>query len=755
MCFHRNHVLTPEELDYHIRVEGGLVVDAPDAPAAEAAGSSDTQVDSSNAVVQRNSDVREGIDALLSMARGAAVVPGSQVSGALDEEKTIVTGAATAGFQTTDADADADKQPNVIPTSAETAQNQTAEKQSTTGETTEREEPKDQEVKEEKDDDDEDLQLKVPQSSPLRSKYKLWIDPVSKKTRKLFPCEHCKNLFLTLAKLIRHMPTHTGVFPFLCPLCPSSFKTSHELTKHDKRKHRSTASTGFPGAQYQCQQCAVAYHTRNALERHINNHGNDSRQPRASYVLKRKASNNRLVRTYPCPHCPQEFHKAAEFEGHLASHTGIKLYICRLCDKRFGNEAYLKKHMLRHSLAKSYICALCGAAFKTSSGLYTHEHSVHIDTKDFVCEVCGKEFKMKWSMKEHLRMAHSDYVLPKGQTSNWQCSYCGGFLPSDIMFRIHEKLHITDKPFKCRLCPASFKYRAARLSHERREHEGVVQDPRLVIPRTPSQPVKRSADQQKSAPVRSIEETPSSQYMEGMYYPQHVPQHPLPPAQSFIQQHLLQQQQQNVPSPPDNSREPTPSHNLTSEVVASHPSVVSALISHYTSPPAHTSIPSDNYHGSSRVSTPNTFSHPEQSSTASNLQPVYSSSHILPAAAAAASVLYDTSYYMAAAAHLSPPQPALPSSSVPISLPPLSAPSSLPPLSAPSPALSTPAQPAHQPPPPPAPTAAPAQQPAADNPRSTPQPLPPNLPSVCSICNLTFDNQAALWNHMAVIHNIL
>ena len=634
------------------------------------------------------------------------------------------------------------------------------------------------------DEDEDDGELPAPQASPLRTKYKLWVDPVSKKTRKLFPCEHCNNLFYSLPRLIKHMPEHTGVFPFLCPLCPSSYRSQHMLTKHDKRRHKGTASIGFKGAQYQCQQCAVAYHTRNALQRHINNHSNDSRVPRANYVLKRKG-NKRLVRTYPCPHCELEFQKYADFEGHLASHTGIKNYECRLCKRRFGNEAYLKRHMMRHKTEKSYVCTLCGGAFKTSSGLWIHKHSVHVDSEDYVaCEVCGKTFKTKWSMKEHLRMAHTDYVLPHGQTSNWQCQYCGGYLPSELLFKIHEKHHVTDRPFKCRLCPATFKYTSARLSHERREHEGGVQDPRLVMPRTPTHPgqVKKPVERQepKQAPVRNVDETSSSsQNMEGMYYPQHAPQHPLPPPQSFMQQHFqqlqqqqlqqLQQQQQqqqqpqqpqqqhNQPSPHQHSREPTPIRNLPSvPVVTSHQSMLSVMTSHYsnTPTPSHTPTPTDSYHRNSRAQTPNTFTHPEQSSTPVNLQPVYSSSHILPAAAAAASVLYDSSYYMAAAAgaHLAPPPPppAHPTHQSPL-------PTSLPPHPMPpaSPALSAPAQPAHQPPPPPAPAVAPAQQPAGDNARSTPQPLPPNLPSICSICNLTFDNQPLLWNHMAVVHNLM
>ena len=821
MCMHRWYEITPKEMEYHVKNEGGLLVDAPNPPeASEGAEKNSVQVDSTS------SDVREGIDALLSMAQGAggAGNDAQQVEGDLDgagEEKMPVdTAAASAGLTTT-ASVIAEKQSANSPTAENVtarAEDLGADKAMKEGETTKKKgEPEDEaHPEQEEEEEGELLPPKIESRFAVKAKYKIWVDPVTKKTRKLFPCEHCDSLFMALPKLITHLPTHTGVFPFLCPLCPSSFKTKNELTKHDGCKHRGGARAGFPGAQYQCQQCSVAYHTKNALQRHISNHGNDSRIPKAKYVLKRKK--NRLVRSYPCPHCPAEFNKASEYEGHLVSHTGVKHYQCRLCNKKFGNECYLKKHMLRHGDARTYVCSLCGAGFKTSNGLYTHEHTVHVDTKEFVCEVCGKEFKMKWSMKEHLRVAHVDYVLPRGQTSDWQCSYCGGFLPSETLFKIHEKGHVTDKPFKCRLCPASFKYRAARISHERREHEEVVQDPRLVAPKTPTRPpqVKKPVERQeyKSSTVRHTNETTSSSQHteEHLYYPQHVPQHPLPPAQSFMQQHFQQLQQQTLPLPHDHSREQTPIRNLPSvPVVTSHQSMLSVMTSHYsnTPTPSHTPTPSDNFHVNRGIPTTNVFSHPEQSSAPTNLQPVYSSSHILPAAAAAASVLYDSSYYMAAAAgaHLAPPPPPAHPSSLPSSLPSLSpslttlvqahqlqqtdnnratpqpshsatpqpphSAAPQPPHSAtlqpshsttprpshsatPQPSHSTNPQPSHSATPQPSHSATPQpSHSATPQPSQSGTPQPSHVPILCSICNLTFDSQPALWNHMAVIHNLV
>ena len=175
--------------------------------------------------------VQQGIDALLSMAAGEGA--GSAQIANDKKEEGVLYNASTVGEVITEKDGE-----NSLP-------------------------------------DEESKDTESMSVSPLRARYKLWVDRLSKKKRKLYPCDHCGNLYLTLARLIRHMPSHTGVFPYRCPLCTASFRTKDEMTKHDRRKHKRTASTGFPDGKYQCNICSISYHSKSALDKHVSNHSNE------------------------------------------------------------------------------------------------------------------------------------------------------------------------------------------------------------------------------------------------------------------------------------------------------------------------------------------------------------------------------------------------------------------------------------------------------------------------------------------------
>ena len=53
----------------------------------------------------------------------------------------------------------------------------------------------------------------------------------------LFPCNVCKKKFRSNADLVRHSRVHTGVKPFTCDLCNTSFTLKGSLTTHMMRVH--------------------------------------------------------------------------------------------------------------------------------------------------------------------------------------------------------------------------------------------------------------------------------------------------------------------------------------------------------------------------------------------------------------------------------------------------------------------------------------------------------------------------------------
>lgn len=79
----------------------------------------------------------------------------------------------------------------------------------------------------------------------------------------------------------------------------------------------------------------------------------------------------------------------------------------------------------------NFLCVVCGKEFKSGEGLKNHTKSVHKKEFRFTCEICDKGFNGLWNYRGH--MATHDKTLEE----------------------------------RCGSCPATFKYKSSRLSHEK------------------------------------------------------------------------------------------------------------------------------------------------------------------------------------------------------------------------------------------------------------------------------------------------
>ncbi|XP_055992645.1 zinc finger protein 784 [Sorex fumeus] len=84
-------------------------------------------------------------------------------------------------------------------------------------------------------------------------------------------------------------------------------------------------------------------------------------------------------------------------------------------------------------------CALCPAAFQLVSELLFHEHG---------------------------HLAGAEGGGPAGNPS--QCHVCGHHCPGPASLRTHYSLHTAERPYRCMLCPLSFKAPALLLRHQHR-----------------------------------------------------------------------------------------------------------------------------------------------------------------------------------------------------------------------------------------------------------------------------------------------
>ncbi|ORY87140.1 hypothetical protein BCR37DRAFT_376547 [Protomyces lactucae-debilis] len=138
-------------------------------------------------------------------------------------------------------------------------------------------------------------------------------------------CERHQRPFTQRQKMMRHLVTHTGDRPFVCPECG-----------------------------YQCSEECV-------LEQHMRTHTGE--------------------RPFACTLCGKAFSASTALSVHMRTHTGYKPLVCKFpgCGKRFSESSNLAKHMRTHSAQKSYACSVpgCNKAFQRPDQLKRHVSKLH------------------------------------------------------------------------------------------------------------------------------------------------------------------------------------------------------------------------------------------------------------------------------------------------------------------------------------------------------------------------------------------
>ena len=80
----------------------------------------------------------------------------------------------------------------------------------------------------------------------------------------------------------------------------------------------------------------------------------------------------------------------------------------------------LYTHIQNKHKEKIYLCNLCNTEYKSKSGLYHHNRSVHNEQgKDYKCQLCDLTYKIKSHLKGHIKRTHL-----KDLKQNYNCKIC-------------------------------------------------------------------------------------------------------------------------------------------------------------------------------------------------------------------------------------------------------------------------------------------------------------------------------------------
>ncbi|XP_060575809.1 zinc finger protein 239-like [Ruditapes philippinarum] len=192
-------------------------------------------------------------------------------------------------------------------------------------------------------------------------------------------CSYCGKI-LKPHRMKKHVISHTEDRPFLCDLCPKSYKYENHLKTH-KASHQDVKP-------YYCEICGKGYETITRLRHHSMINHSDSRP-------------------CVCNVCGASFISNYRLNRHMRMHTGEKSVQCDLCGMGFSTRYNLNIHIQGvHKRDRRFTCAECGKTFMTNYQLKVHKMK-HTGERPYKCAVCKAEYIERKELRRHLKKQHN------------------------------------------------------------------------------------------------------------------------------------------------------------------------------------------------------------------------------------------------------------------------------------------------------------------------------------------------------------
>ncbi|CAL8319830.1 unnamed protein product [Arctogadus glacialis] len=290
-----------------------------------------------------------------------------------------------------------------------------------------------------------------------------------------FICNQCGAKYTSLDLFQTHLKTHLdGLQPQLtCPQCNKEFPNQESLLKH-VTVHFTITST-----YYICESCDKQFTSVDDLQKHL--------LDMHTFVFFR------------CTLCQEVFDSKVSTQLHLAvKHSNEKkVYRCTSCNWDFRHETELQlhvKHSHLESQGRAHRCIFCGESFGTEVELQCH---ITTHSKKFNCRFCSKAFHAIVLLEKHLREKHCVFE-GKAQNCGANGSTTGvveGQPKEDVELQglltnshgqgavgatvvesqnsrdgSEEEVDTADPMFGCDICGASYTMDSLLTNHQLRDH---------------------------------------------------------------------------------------------------------------------------------------------------------------------------------------------------------------------------------------------------------------------------------------------
>lgn len=278
---------------------------------------------------------------------------------------------------------------------------------------------------------------------------------------------------------------------YKCSQCSKGLSSLPALVWHEKSIHH----VHYSGEKkFQCKMCSTKCHTEAHLNLHVKaKHENQSgnvpcfecdicglvmHSMRVYNAHKRKLhmvddGNNKFV----CEFCGKAYKRKDVLRWHTKTqHMGIKrprkneadkerTYQCDKCEKSFKRRQHLDDHIsLKHKSKDSslkYKCDRCTESFLRPHNLEYHTNKVHLQEKPYKCKNCNEAFYSAVAMRKHFRLCS----LPDSE--RYSCEVCAQLFTTKRNLRMHSEAMHTLNPLTCE-CGVVVKWRSSLAKHRRK-----------------------------------------------------------------------------------------------------------------------------------------------------------------------------------------------------------------------------------------------------------------------------------------------
>uniref|UniRef100_A0A3B5L6N6 C2H2-type domain-containing protein n=1 Tax=Xiphophorus couchianus TaxID=32473 RepID=A0A3B5L6N6_9TELE len=243
--------------------------------------------------------------------------------------------------------------------------------------------------------------------------------------------------------------------------------------------------------RFACQECGKAFKLQKQLLNHLRKHKQNRAKTQdlsdpVQVVLpeerwRQAAAPDGEKRPFSCDQCGRTYRHAGSLANHRKSHqTGV--FSCSVCSNVYCNQLALSNHLRIH-LAKRLLCQRCGRGFRGPAQLQAHvcaalrpnaaagrtglrcrkssdqqaAPSCEEEERPFRCDLCPRSYRHAGSLLNHKR-TH--------QTGEFSCTVCAKRFTNRAALRGHARIH-RNRKYACAACGKAFRRASVLQNHQR------------------------------------------------------------------------------------------------------------------------------------------------------------------------------------------------------------------------------------------------------------------------------------------------